>query len=267
VALGDAAAGDRAAEPPPLLFKTVVHPHPQSRFDEVTVVAIDLARTEIHFVPGAGDPGAEAAESPGLVPSAHHDALLAVFNGGWLPRHGNWGMMAGGRELVPPRREGCTLGVYRDGRVKIASWPRLEGEVSSMRAWRQTPPCMVEDGALHALLQAKNDKPWGGHNPKDKTRRRSAIGIDAGGRVLFYAFGVEVGAELLARGMQHAGAVAAAELDINWTWTRFLLLGKQGDELQITSTLVPKMEHSKRGYVSRKSDRDFFYILRRPSRG
>jgi hypothetical protein len=256
--------GDRAAEDPPLLYTTVIHPHPVSKFDSVTVVAIDLARTELHFVPGAGDPGADALAPPaGLVPREHHDALLAVFNGGWLPKHGNWGMMARGTVLVPPKENGCTIGVYRDGRVRIGGWPALASDVEAMRAYRQTPPCMIENGKLHPWLEAKNDKPWGGHNPNDKTRRRSSVGIDASGRVLFYGFGIEVGAELLARGLLHAGAVAAAELDINWTWTRFLLYGTPGGELSITSTLVPKMTHTKKGYVVRRDERDFFYLVRR----
>jgi hypothetical protein len=210
--------GDRAAEGEALLFHTTLHPHPVSAFDSLTLVAIDLARAEVRFMPGSRDPGADQLDPPaGLVPEAERDALIAVFNGGWLPRHGRWGMAAADRVLLPPRQEGCTVALYRDGRVRIATWSELAGEVDAIAAYRQTPPCMVEQGKLHPLLDAGNEAPWGGHDPNRKTRRRSALGIDASGGILFYGFGVEVGPELLARGMLHGGAVAVAELDINWT--------------------------------------------------
>jgi hypothetical protein len=172
-------------------------------------------------------------------------------------------MMVGGKVLVPPREEGCTVALYQGGGVRIGSWPALAGDVPDLRAYRQIPPCMVEGGALHPLLEAHNERPWGGRDPKRKTRRRSSIGLDASGRVLLYGFGVEVGPELLARGMKHAGAVALAELDINWSWTRFLLFGESDGKLRATSTLVPKMTHTKRSYVERRDERDFFYLVRR----
>ena len=82
------------------------------------------------------------------------------------------------------------------------------------------------------------------------------------GRTLFYGMGTEVGAEMLARGMQYAGAVAAAQLDINWSWTKFLLMGQPSADapLQVTSTLIPLMVHARNGYVERSAARDFFYI-------
>jgi hypothetical protein len=76
--------------------------------------------------------------------------------------------------------------------------------------------------------------------------------------------GTEVGPEMLARAMQAVGAVAATQLDINWSWTKFLLIGAPGGaELQVTSTLIPKMVHARTGYVKRPAHRDFFYVTRR----
>jgi hypothetical protein len=124
---------------------------------------------------------------------------------------------------------------------------------------------MLENGELHARLAAHDDRPWGGNNPKLKTRRRSAIALDATGSVLFYGFGDEASARELAEGLRAAGAAHVAELDINHYWTRFLLAGKkrEGAELEITSTLVPDMTHRKLGYVQKPEPRDFFYVRRR----
>jgi hypothetical protein len=94
--------------------------------------------------------------------------------------------------------------------------------------------------------------------------RPAALGIDATGRVLLYGMGEELEPPELAEGMRVAGAKDAAQLDINWSWTRFLVFGEpEGKALQTTSTLIPKMVHTKRGYVETAADRDFFYVIRR----
>jgi hypothetical protein len=114
-------------------------------------------------------------------------------------------------------------------------------------------------------LLAGRDKIWGGRVQGVVTRRRSALGIDASGRFLFYAIGLETSARLLAEGLKFAGAHTAAELDVNWNWTRFMLFGQNDeDELRITSALV-EAQHSKLDYVERPSQRDFFYLARRSS--
>jgi hypothetical protein len=265
--LGDATAHDRAGEGEPLLYRTVVHPHPVSRWHTVTVVAIDLQRARVHLLAGSEDPKSKTAPPElrtGLVPSEHHDSLVAVFNGGWKTVHGSWGVMLAGHTFVPPKKEGCTIALMKDGSARIGAWPELEAAVAEMDAFRQTPPCLVEDGALHRLLAAKQEHPWGGMEPNIKTRQRSALGVDSSGRILFYAYGEEVGAALLAEGLRAVGAVDAAELDINFIWVRFLLFGKPPPDgvLRVTSTLIPKMAHEKGGYISRPYARDFFYVRR-----
>jgi hypothetical protein len=117
---------------------------------------------------------------------------------------------------------------------------------------------------VHPALLRGDDKRWAGHAADLTTRRRSSVGLDAAGRVLFYAMGEEAGPRYLAEALHAAGATSAAELDINWYWTRFLLFGQKPEEpLHITSTLIPNMEHQPRGYVARPSTRDFFYFLER----
>jgi hypothetical protein len=266
--LGDPAAGDRAAEPPHVLYRAIVHPHRVSKYVSVTVVAIDLERAALHLVAGTEEPVTLAVtkqERTGLVPADHQPGLVAVFNGGYKTAHGGWGMMLDGKVYVVPRDPGCTLALYKDGSVRIQSWPGLSGTQPQMAAFRQTPPCLVEDGELHADLQAKREAAWGGRVPNIKTRHRSAVGVDRTGRVLFYGLGEEAGPVLLAEGMRAAGAVGAAQLDINYYWTRFLLYGKKNEsaELDVTSSLIPQMQRPRRGYVSKPELRDFFYVRRR----
>jgi hypothetical protein len=82
---------------------------------------------------------------------------------------------------------------------------------------------------------------------------------------LFYGIGEEVGPRVLAEGMRYAGAHFAAERDINWSWTRFLMFGQSTTKpgLKVTSTLIPKMVHQDRQYVEKTSARGFFYVTGR----
>lgn len=266
VRMGNTAFDERAAQEPPVLYRTTVQPHTFSKYVTVTVAAMDLKELSLNLVAGTDDPGVAelpASRPPGLVPQQDQDKLVAVFNGGFKPQHGGWGMMVDGKVLVPPREEGCTIMINADDAVEIRSWPALAGKKDKARAYRQTPPCLLENGEVHPDLIAGNAGIWAGRGADRKTRRRTAIGVDASGRVLFFGMGEEADPKLLAEAMKHAGALHAAQLDINYNWTRFLLFGTADGELQVTSTLIPHMVHRKRGYVHHTQPRDFFYIMRR----
>jgi hypothetical protein len=260
VPFGDARAADGA----PLLVTTTIHPHTGNKLITLTLVAIDRTRTELGFLPGVEDVGKVAVPfAPGLVPEAERSRVLAVFNGGFLPRHGRWGMRVGATTVMPPRDVGCTVLLLADGDVRIATWSSVSLPSEQIRALRQTPPCLLEGGAVHADLSKNRDRAWGGQTPGIVTRRRSAIGLSADGKVLLYAVGVETPPKLLAQGLAAAGAHAAAQLDINWNWTRFFTVAAGPDgKLTLAQPLVD-VEHAKRDYVERASERDFFYVLRR----
>jgi len=263
---GPPSASERPGEAP-LIARTVVHPHPESRWIVVTVAAVDLRRVEIGLVAGTEDLAwakLPVGKDAGLVPSSVQDRLVAVMNGGFQPKHGRWGMMASGVVVSPPREEGCTIALHADGSVRLGPWSELSAARSSMTSFRQTPPCLVHDGALHPSLIAGRDKTWAGHAADLTTRRRSAAGIDRTGQVLYYAIGEEADPRWLAEGLRAAGATTALELDINWYWTRFLLFGRADTgSLRVVDTLIPKMEHLANGYVERASTRDFFFLAKR----
>jgi hypothetical protein len=247
----------------PLSYATVVHPHETSRFISVSIVAIDLSRAKLEFLPGVDDVGKQQVPFvPGLVPQTDQPRLFAVFNGGFMPRHGRWGMRVAETTILPPREPGCTIALFENGTVRIRSWPALAA-APQLRALRQTPPCLLEQGQLNAELTSGRDKAWAGQTPGIVTRRRSAIALSEDGQTLFYAIGVEASPKLLASGLRSAGAHDAAQLDINWNWTRFLRFERGADgKLGVTKTLAP-VEHTSRDYVEIPSKRDFFYLLRR----
>ncbi len=265
VPLGSAERHELSAEQPYLLFKTSVHPHKTSRFKRMDVVAADLRQLSLHWTIGKADKGADKLAphmTPGVIPSDQQENTVAVFNGGFLARHGRWGQMSHGVEVVPPRDIGCTLAIMQSGQVQISPWSEL-AQTEGIHAYRQSTPCLVHQAEVHPKLLSGQDKLWAGRNPNRKTRRRSAVGIDASGKILFYAVGTETEAVDLARGMQAVGAASAMQLDINWNWTRFLIAGRRDEKPRVTSTLIEDMAHGKNEYFSWPSQRDFFHLVRR----
>ena len=258
-----------AAGKPPLLARTTVHPDPRDRFMYAAIVAIDRRRVDLRFVVGTEEPKSTSVvkeHRPGVIPAADHLDLLAVFNGGFMAKHGGWGARVGADTFVPPKDDACTVAFVNDGSLQIRTWTVLFPTASSLSAFRQTPPCLVEQGTRNPLLEADpKTKRWGSSETGELTIRRSALGLDAGGKTLFYALGEWITPRGLADAMRAAGAMDAAELDVNWSYTRFLLYGptKPGEAPEVTETLVPKIKRPTRGYVVKPSDRDFFYLARR----
>ena len=103
---------------------------------------------------------------------------------------------------------------------------------------------------------------WGAAIGGKREIRRTALGLDATGQTLFFGIGEWIWARDLALVMKSAGAVDVAELDINWSYTRFLLYDRSTPP-KVVSTLIEKVEYSKDGYVSKPAPRDFFYLRRK----
>lgn len=254
----------------PLLFvRTAIHPDAIKTQIHVEVVAVDLTQITVHLVAGTREPlSPTIAEShrPGLIPAEDLADLVVVHNGGFMTRHGGWGMKIGEDLFVPPRQDGCTVAVFGNGSVGVGSWSRFAGSLSAMRAFRQTPPCLIEHGQLNSMLAAEPaSKRWGAAENGSLEIRRSALGLTAGGRTLLYGLGEGVTASALARAMAAASAVDAAELDVNWSFTRFFFYAPPtaGALPAVTSTLIPKLKHAAGEYVKKPAERDFFYWKRR----
>ncbi len=264
VAMGSAELSEPAAVEPHFIYRSTVHPNPKNRFISLDVVAIDARQTRLAWVVGKKDEGAArlwGQQQPGLIPADAQPRALAVFNGGFQARHGWWGMGSGGVELLKPKDFGCTLAITADGQLRLGTWKHLGLNHLELAAYRQTPPCLLENSSLNAQLKKGQTRQWAGHNPDRKTRRRSSVGLSEDGSVLYFAIGTEGGPLDLARGMNAVGASTAAQLDINWAWTRFLLVGRRDGLPRITSSLVEDPLVGKHEYFSRPSDRDFFYLV------
>lgn len=249
------------------MFKTLLHPDKTRSWAELFVVAIDLRRVTLHLVPGTREPVATIKEGmdlarPGRVPDEHHAGILAAFNGGFKTEHGHYGMHAYGVTLVPPHEATCTIAYFKDHTLRIGSWERVGSLLDETEWWRQTPHCMYEDGKMHPRLAEGYVHKWGATLDKQTVIRRSAIGLDAAGRTLFVGISNHTTAPAIAAGMRHAGAVHVAQLDINFSYPKFVTFrASRLSKLRFAVPLADGFEFSEHEYLRKPSHRDFFYIM------
>lgn len=258
-----------AAEGTGALARTTVHPQQYRKDPVVVVVAVDLRRVDLVPMAGTEEP-VSATIGPdkrsGLVPLVDQPSLIAVFNGGFLTKHGQFGMGVEGDVFVPARDEACTVAFLDDGSVRIATHRALVPSLSHVRSFRQTPPCLVERGTPDPRLAHEDTaRLWGAAIGGRRDIRRTALGLDATGKTLFFGIGEWVWGRDMAVALKAAGAVDVAELDINWSYTRFLLYDRSTPP-KVVSTLIEKVEYTKDGYLTKPAPRDFFYLRRKTKR-
>lgn len=248
-------------------YKTLIHPDRMRPFAAVAVVAIDLSQLELHLVAGNDEPKSQSVkrdERPGVVPEEHRATLVAAFNGGFKAMHGNYGMRVGEKLFIPPRDIACTIGKAPDGALGIHTFSKMKDEEPSLSWFRQTPPCLVEAGEPNPGLLHEFNRNWGATVGGDTIIRRSALGLSKDKRYAYYALGDAVTAQSLGRAMQAVGAYDAAQLDVNYSYPRFMLYeASEAGVPMATAPLLPDLKYSPTDYVGAPSQRDFFYVTRK----
>jgi len=252
----------------PVMYKTLLHPDAKRPWAEMFVVALDLRQIDLSWKLGTGEPRATTAEGRkvqrrGLIPTGEQPQLIAGFNGGFKLQHGRWGAGLGAATVVRPRVHGCTVAKTKDGKLLIDRWPDIEPLQPELVWWRQTPPCMFHDGKRHGALWDPNAKGWGATLEGGTVIRRSAIGLSPDRQTLFVGVTNDTAAYVLADGMNHAGANQVAQLDVNWSYPRFVVFPIEGG-LRKTKSLFEGFEVKEDAYLRSPMHRDFFYVTRRP---
>lgn len=245
----------------PLIYRTQVHTDPKRTWSVVAIMALDLKRLELHSVPGNREPAGDnlpKTKTAGRIPQEDVPHLVAAFNGGWEAIHGHLGMKVGDLEILPPVSWGCGIAALADGTINIGSWQSQEKLYKDMRWFRQTPPCLVENGVENPRLQDQS-KRWGAALSGQTVVRRSALGINADGTILYYALGDNLTAEATAKALEAAGAVNAAMLDINYSFPRFSTYITAPAIEEWNDTLPAKPEPAPGYYLSKPANKDFFY--------
>jgi hypothetical protein len=248
------------------MWKSLVHPDPKRPFAAVAVVALDLEALDLHLVAGTEEPKSyrvHEADRTGVLPLHHRSVVAAAFNGGFKATHGNYGMMLGGQEFLPPRDIACTLALFADSHVEIRTFSELKERTHLMAYYRQTPPCLIERGDENPGLLMEFNRNWGATVSGETIIRRSAIGLDQTGRILYYGLGDAVTAQSIGRAMKAIGSFDAAQLDVNYSYPRFVLFDTTGTDPVLTAPLIPDLKFEPTDYTVSPSERDFFYLTRR----
>jgi hypothetical protein len=256
-------------EPAPLL-KTLLHPDPKRGWSHVAVVAVDLRQVRLSLVAGTMEPMSRLTEAkaharPGRIPESDVPRALAAFNGGFKTTHGNYGMKAEGALFVEPRTNACTVAAYAGDVVRIGGWEKLEPTRTEMVWFRQTPACMFDDGVMHKGLAIEENTMWGATLDKNTVIRRSAIGLGADGSTLYVGISDATTAAAIARAMHHAGAHAVAQLDVNWSYPKFVTVEPEGGDAANAKVkaIIDGFDYTEDDYVRKPMARDFFYLSRK----
>jgi hypothetical protein len=79
---------------------------------------------------------------------------------------------------------------------------------------------------------------------------------------LFVGISNHTTAPAIARGMRHAGAVTIAQLDINFSFPKFVTFRESAASKQkVAVPLAQGFEYSDGEYLRKPSQRDFFYVM------
>lgn len=262
----------RRPEEPPRMFKTLLHPDDSRSWAELFVVAVDLRQVSVMPVMGYQEPKstkkeAEAYERPAKIPKEHYDALLAGFNGGFMAEHGQYGVYFDDILFLDPKEDACTLVQFKDGSFDVASWSKIKARQSEMSWFRQAPNCMYEGGEMHPALKVHHARKWGATLDGNTVIRRSAVGVSRDKQILYVGISNHTTAKVMALGMHHAGADAVAQMDVNWSYPKFVTFEEKKDGLLYPIALAEGFEFSDKLYLRERSMRDFFYLARKEEVG
>jgi hypothetical protein len=243
-------------------YRTYLQPDPGRPYTVVAVIAFDLSHTRLHFVLGSVEPySPDGPKRTGEMPAADKlpGFLLAMFNGGFKARHGEFGAMADGLVALPAQDGLGTLVIYQDGRVRIGEWGTEITPTADMLAWRQNGPLVIDHGIINPRIYSNLPQDWGYTVNDVSPTWRSGVGVSADQKTLFYFCGPSLSMEALAKAMQAAGADAAIQLDINDYWVHFVAVHTDGKKL-ILDPLFPYMMFENIDRYLWPYTRDYFYV-------
>lgn len=243
-------------------YRTFVQSDPGRPYTRVAIVAVDLTRTRLHYVLGVYEPALpDTPLRPGRIPEFDRapNILLAVFNGGFQARHGQFGAMSDGIQALPPRDGLGTLVIYQNGEVDLGEWGIDLSLTPDMAAFRQNGPLVINKGEINPKIHDNSPQDWGYTVYDVSPTVRSGIGLSNDGNTLYFFCGPSLTMEALAKSMQAAGAYNAIQLDINFYWVLFVKITQSGAKL-VAEPLLPQIMINDVDRYLHQSDRDFFYI-------
>jgi hypothetical protein len=192
----------------------MVHPDPAYPWVVAAVARFDQDQLSARLIAGTSQPEETSRPDAGRIPEALWPRLVAAFNSGFKMADARGGFYEDHRTVVPLRQGAASLVIDETGRVSVDQWGRDRVLDSQVAAVRQNLTLIVDHGQVVPGLDDNVGQRWGrAHNQRQYTWR-SAVGVDATGR-LYYVAGDQLTLASLARAIEDTGAVRAMELDIH----------------------------------------------------
>jgi hypothetical protein len=186
---------------------------PDSR---VVVVEWDPRQVELDAVPGTEEPQSATGETgSGKIPRKPEvmTRLIGAFNGAFQSTHGDYGMMADGALLVPPKPYAATIARLDDGTTGFGTWPNDVNVPPDFVSFRQNLTPLVADGKFNPYHRDW----WGGvpHDWEDETHTvRSGLCLTKEGFVAYF-YGTQIDHVHLGRAMLAVRCDYGVHLDMN----------------------------------------------------
>src|SRR5437763_12095429 len=196
----------------PVVYTTTLRPGSGSSPTGLALIDTRLTKTVLYA--GTGEP-AGAWPAQGAIDATVRPQLVAAFNSGFRLGTASGGWYTAGRAALPLQDGYASLAIHVDGWATVGQWGRDVTLTPDVVSVRQNLHLLVDGGAPANLGSS-----WGATLGGGSNVWRSAVGVDAGGN-LIYAAGPALDPAGLANVLVAAGCVRAMELDINPQWVSF----------------------------------------------
>ena len=256
---------DHSTEVPTYFYRTYLRPDSNRPYSKLTLIAMDMRRLELRVSEGSEEPAPlSGIPGTGRLPADPQvlERVVGMFNGAFKTEHGQYGMMVDRRIILPPVPGAATVVLDETGRVALGSWPQDGAIAPDLVSFRQNLDPLVEDGVVNPSGRFV----WGTHVVgAGVATQRTALCVTGAGQ-LIYAFGEDLDAAGLARGLAQARCTYAIHLDMNpghcgFVFADLIDMSERRYRLEKASSAMTIPVDR---YV-RTSPQDFFYVLLRDS--
>ena len=232
---------------------------PSSGGAPVGAARMDTSRLRVALYAGTAEPSG-AWTNQGAVPPSLAPTLVATFNSGFKLGSSRGGYYADGRTAIPLRDGAASLVIYQDGSATVGAWNRDVAMSATVVAVRQNLELLVDGGRPAADIATNVQPTWGFTLNGVVANWRSAVGVDAGGELVFVG-GPGLDPAALAGALLAVGVERAMELDSNPAWVSVNTYADGPTGIAGTK-LRPGMNDSP-GHFLASSSRDFFAAFAR----
>jgi hypothetical protein len=225
----------------------------------IALLSFNQHHLGLHLHSGTTDAGSTGWRYGSQIAGPELRRVVAGFNGAFKLSTDSGGFFSYGRTGAPLRDGLASVVSYADGHTDIGTW---HGEVptpghGAVVSVRQNLSPLIDHG--HAAASVGCDSCWGATVGGVAATARSAIGITAGGN-LIWAGGLNLHVSDLAAAMLGARVVRAVEMDINPDWVAAYLYQHHGASAKVTPVPVSPGQQGIYGQLLLPYSRDFFTV-------